>query len=112
MLRFSGTSVPPDYEHRFQHALWAFRHNRVYCAQSHTLVHLSPLPAGGIGAADVDVVSAIPTNLEDLRALPFLGPLMDDAIAQGIAKGLWCGSMALCSSMVWFLQLTYILSVT
>lgn len=31
MLRFNGTKVPPDYEARFQLALWAFRHARVYC---------------------------------------------------------------------------------
>lgn len=31
MLRFNGTKVPPDYEIRFQLALWAFRHARVYC---------------------------------------------------------------------------------
>jgi hypothetical protein len=31
MLRFNGTRVPPDYEVRFQLALWAFRHCRVYC---------------------------------------------------------------------------------
>jgi hypothetical protein len=31
MLRFNGTRVPQDYEIRFQLALWAFRHCRVYC---------------------------------------------------------------------------------
>lgn len=31
MLRFNGTKVPPEYEARFQLALWAFRHARVYC---------------------------------------------------------------------------------
>lgn len=31
MLRFNGTKVPPDYEAKFQLALWAFRHARVYC---------------------------------------------------------------------------------
>lgn len=31
MLRFNGTKVPSDYEARFQLALWAFRHARVYC---------------------------------------------------------------------------------
>lgn len=31
MLRFNGTKVPTDYEARFQLALWAFRHARVYC---------------------------------------------------------------------------------
>jgi hypothetical protein len=31
MLRFNGTRVPQDYEVRFQLALWAFRHCRVYC---------------------------------------------------------------------------------
>jgi hypothetical protein len=59
-LRFSGTAVPRDYEERFQWALWVFRHQRVYCPDTRSCVHLRPLPPGGIGAADVDVPSAIP----------------------------------------------------
>lgn len=45
-LRFSGTQVPPDYEKRVQRALWVFQHQRVYCPQRQTLVHLREVPGG------------------------------------------------------------------
>jgi hypothetical protein len=51
------------------------------------MVHLTPLPAGGIGAADVDVPAAIPSTEEERAALDFLGPLLPDDVAGGIASG-------------------------
>ena len=53
-LRFSGTSVPRDYEQSFQRALWTFQHQRVWCPQRKQLVHLRPLPQDGL-AAGTDV---------------------------------------------------------
>jgi hypothetical protein len=85
-LRFKGTSVPRDYEQRLQRALWVFRHQRVYCARAGAIVHVQPLPPGGIGAADVHVASAVPAG-EDATTLDFLGPMMDAGMAQGIATG-------------------------
>jgi hypothetical protein len=40
MLRFNGTRVPQDYEIRFQLALWAFRHCRVYCPTAKVCTNL------------------------------------------------------------------------
>lgn len=85
-LRFSATSVPRDYEQRFQMAIWVFRHQRVFCPHSRTMVHLNPLPAGGLGGADVDVLAALPEG-EQLQALDFLGPRLPDHVAAGIAAG-------------------------
>ena len=85
-LRFKGTTVPRDYEERFQRTLWVFRHQRVFCPRARALVHVRPLPPGGIGAADVDVMSAIPQG-DDALTLVFLGPMLEDSIAQGIADG-------------------------
>ena len=49
-LRFSGVSVPRDYEQGFQRALWTFQHQRVWCPNSRQLMHLRPLPPGGLSA--------------------------------------------------------------
>ena len=87
-LRFSGVSVPRDYEERLQRTLWVFRHQRVFCPHAGAVVHLRPLPPGGLGAHDVDVISAVPASAED--PLDFLGPMLEDTIAVGIAKGA-CG---------------------
>jgi hypothetical protein len=40
--RFSGTTVPKDYELRFQRALWTFKHQRCAC------LPLTAPPAGGL----------------------------------------------------------------
>lgn len=61
-LRFNGTQVPRGYEERVQRALWVFRHQRVFCPHAKQVVHLRPLPPGGLGAADVDVPSALPAR--------------------------------------------------
>ncbi|GAX72975.1 hypothetical protein CEUSTIGMA_g428.t1 [Chlamydomonas eustigma] len=87
MLRFNGTAVPRDYEERFQRALWVFRHQRVYCPRARQVVHVRPLPPGGIAAMNVDVMSAIPEGEEE-QSLEFLGPPIPALVAQGIAEGL------------------------
>ena len=51
-LRFSGVSVPRDYEQGFQRALWTFQHQRVWCPHRKQLVHLRPLPQGGLAAGN------------------------------------------------------------
>jgi hypothetical protein len=53
------------------------------------LIHLAPLPGGGIGAADVDVPAAV-SQLEQQQQdqkLDFLGPLLPPEVARGIAEG-------------------------
>ena len=51
-LRFSGVSVPRDYEPAFQRALWTFQHQRVWCPQHKQLVHVRPLPTGGLASGE------------------------------------------------------------
>ena len=85
-FRFSGATVHRDYEQNLQRTLWVFRHQRVYCPRAKALVHVRPLPPGGLGAMDVDVMSAVPQG-DAAQALDFLGPMLEDHIAQGIAEG-------------------------
>ncbi|KXZ53691.1 hypothetical protein GPECTOR_6g608 [Gonium pectorale] len=87
-LRFNGTSPPAGYDARFQRAIWVFRHQRVFCPASRKLAHLRPLPPGGIGAADVLCLEAIPPEGPEREELRFLGPPMADDIAAGIAEGI------------------------
>jgi exonuclease-1 len=84
-LRFSGVKVPREYESEFQRALWTFRHQRVYCPTAHAMVHLRPLPPGGL-ADGVLVLAALPSKEE--ADLPFLGPMLPDAVAEAIAVGM------------------------
>eukprot|EP00798_Chlamydomonas_sp_ICE-L_P004961 gene4961-34741_t len=79
--------VPPDYELRFQQAMWVFRHQRVFCPVRQRIVHLQPLPPGGIGAADVEYPAAVPEG-DESEALSFLGPMLDNELAASIAKGI------------------------
>lgn len=53
------------------------------------LVHLAPLPGGGIGAADVDVPVALQQLEQEQQheRLDFLGPPLDAEVARGIAEG-------------------------
>lgn len=76
--------VPREYETGFQRALWTFRHQRVFCPTARALVHLRPLPQGGL-ADGVLVLAALPGK--DEADLPFLGPCLLDAVAEAIAKG-------------------------
>lgn len=67
---------------------------RVFCPAARTMVHLTPLPAGGIGAADVDVPAAVPEDEGERTALGFLGPALPDDVARGIAAGGFGGAGA------------------
>ncbi|GFR51468.1 hypothetical protein Agub_g13877 [Astrephomene gubernaculifera] len=86
-LRFNGTSLPPGYEVRFQRTIWLFRHQRVFCPHDRVMTHLRPLPPGGLGGADVQVLAALPPEGPELQELPFLGPPMEQGVAAGIAAG-------------------------
>lgn len=68
-LRYSTVSVPPLYEESFKKAILTFRHQRVYDPAMKDIVHLSDLP-DNIG-----------------NDLEFLGPLIPQQIATGIARG-------------------------
>ena len=67
--------------------------DQVYCPRAHALVHVRPLPPGGIGARDVDIMSAVPQG-EDAQSLTFLGPMIEDSVAQSIAQGIYFESRA------------------
>lgn len=43
-----GPGVPPDYEVRFQRAMWYFAHAVVYSPSLRACTHLSPLPRDGL----------------------------------------------------------------
>lgn len=85
MLRYSGISVPRSYEADLQRALWTFRHQRVVDPATRRMVHLQPLPDGGLAAAAAQLPAAV-TQL-DPNELDFLGPLLPDAVVRGIASG-------------------------
>ncbi|XP_057949095.1 exonuclease 1 [Malania oleifera] len=68
-LRYSIASVPPLYEESFKKAIWTFQHQRVYDPITEDIVHLSDLSDDS--GDDLD----------------FLGPLLPQHIAKGIAKG-------------------------
>jgi hypothetical protein len=57
------------------------------CLQA--LIHLAPLPGGGIGAADVDVPAAVAQlhQQQQDQKLDFLGPMLPPEVARGIAEG-------------------------
>lgn len=75
--------MPQGYEAAFQRAIWTFQHQRVFDSMTKQIVHLRPLPEGGLcptpGIAD---------GLQaDDQSLDFLGPPLTDAIASEIAAG-------------------------
>ncbi|KAK9828537.1 hypothetical protein WJX72_000649 [[Myrmecia] bisecta] len=87
-LRFNGTSVPRGYEADFQRALWTFHHQRVFCPQSHKLVHLRELPAGGLAMSAALVAGgAAGTGPLAGAELDFLGPQIPDDLAYQVAVG-------------------------
>ncbi|CAL4947152.1 unnamed protein product [Urochloa decumbens] len=69
-LRYSASSVPPQYEENFKKAIWAFKFQRVYDPATEDIIHLSSVPH--------DVT-------EDLEFLGFTWLPQD--IAKGIALG-------------------------
>eukprot|EP00884_Botryococcus_braunii_P003286 jgi/Botrbrau1/12959/Bobra.154_2s0018.2 len=76
-LRFSGISVPRDYEERFQRAIWTFRHQRVFCPQRETLKHLRDIPASGLWLSGQPLC----------ESLDFLGPPLPNEVAKAVAMG-------------------------
>ncbi|XP_024993267.1 exonuclease 1 [Cynara cardunculus var. scolymus] len=68
-LKFSGIAVPLLYEESFRKAIMTFQHQRVYDPLTEDIVHLSDL------SDNID---------EDLD---FLGPLIPQNLAKGIASG-------------------------
>ncbi|XP_031256821.1 exonuclease 1-like [Pistacia vera] len=68
-LKYSTVSVPPLYEESFKKALLTFQHQRVYDPITEDIVHLSDISN---------------SNGDDLD---FLGPLIPQPIAKGIAQG-------------------------
>lgn len=83
-LRMNGAvSVPRGYEVEFQRAIWTFRHQRVFDADTGRIMHLRPLPEGGLVAA-----AGVPDSiLEEDPGCGFLGPPLADGIAAAIACG-------------------------
>ncbi|GAA5826340.1 hypothetical protein JCM3770_000129, partial [Rhodotorula araucariae] len=70
-LRIEGQlTVPRTYLDEFRRAERTFLHQHVFDPVSRKLTHLTPLPEG--------------TTAEDL---PFIGPLLDEDFARGIAEG-------------------------
>ena len=75
-MKFSNVSVPRGYEAAFQRAIWTFQHQRVFDPEARRVVHLKPLPPGGL-VAETGVTGALP---EDDPGLSFLGPPLDAGI--------------------------------
>ena len=83
-MKFGGVTVPPGYEAAFQRAIWTFQHQRVFDSQTKQMVHLRPLPEGGLRPTSgiADALSANDQNLD------FLGPPLTDEVATEIATGM------------------------
>lgn len=82
-LRFSGASVPRNYEGLVQRAIWTFQHQRVFDPSTRRVVHLQPIPEGGL----VPIAGVRDLDFEHDRELAFLGPPLDNDLAAGIAAG-------------------------
>lgn len=82
-LRWDGATIPQDYERRVQRALWTFQHQRVYCPRRCAVVHLHEVAGGGLQAG-----ARVPAAAQLVGGEPdFLGPMLPDDVAQGIAEG-------------------------
>ncbi|XAR66635.1 Exodeoxyribonuclease I [Bertholletia excelsa] len=68
-LRYNTVAVPPSYEESFKKAILTFLHQRVYDPTTEEIVHLS------------DLTDDVGCDLD------FLGPLIPQHIAKGIASG-------------------------
>ncbi|XP_065878620.1 exonuclease 1 isoform X2 [Euphorbia lathyris] len=68
-LKYSTVSVPPLYEESFHKAILTFQHQRVYDPTTEAMIHLSDL------------------SDNDGDDLEFLGPMMPQHLAKGIAEG-------------------------
>lgn len=82
-MRFGAVTMPNGYEAAFQRAIWTFQHQRVYDAATQQLVHLRPLPAGGLVGPP-----GLPDPLSNEYAdLSFLGASISNKLARQIATG-------------------------
>eukprot|EP00892_Ulva_mutabilis_P007615 jgi/Ulvmu1/5225/UM022_0018.1 len=81
--KLSKVKVPPGYECDVQRAYWTFRHQRVWCPVSRTMVHLNDIPNGNVGDSRMYVPSALPEGTE----LAFLGAQKPDDISCAVAEG-------------------------
>ena len=88
-LRLGGrVAVPPGYEAAWARAVWTFRHQRVFCPSARTMVHVSPLPAGGLALPDgTPLVGGEGGEEGGEDPLAFLGPVLPPALAAAIAAG-------------------------
>lgn len=80
LRREANKVIGEEYERELVKAELTFQHQRVFCPEKRTLVSLHPLPA------DIHSVLDIETDLV-FDNLDFLGPLLPDDIAVGIAEG-------------------------
>eukprot|EP00803_Ostreobium_quekettii_P003128 evm.model.scf_115EXC.4 EVM.evm.TU.scf_115EXC.4 scf_115EXC:28666-34216(-) len=85
-LRLNGTSIPRTFEAEFQRVIWVFHYQRVFCKRRQGIVHINPLPEGGLLAGNVLVPDALP-NGDSGQELDFLGPHIEAEVAQAVAVG-------------------------
>ena len=81
LRREANKNITAEYEQELLKAEFTFQHQRVYCPKSRKMTTLLPLPSNGLFAFDLDCSSDFLQNLD------FLGPLLADDVAQGIAEG-------------------------
>lgn len=74
--------ITPEYEKEFLKAELTFQHQRVYCPNTRSITTLNPLPQNLLAGFDLDC------STEFLENLDFLGPVLDDEIACGVAEGI------------------------
>lgn len=74
--------ITPEYEQEFLKAELTFQHQRVYCPNTRKLTTLTPLPHNLFAGFDLDCSTDFLDNLD------FLGPILDDEIARGVAEGI------------------------
>lgn len=82
-MKFGAVTVPKGYEAAFQRAIWTFLHQRVFDDVTKQVVHLTPLPEGGL-ASPPGIPDAVSEGDSELR---FLGPPLPDDIASKVARG-------------------------
>lgn len=81
LRREANKNITATYEQELLKAELTFQHQRVYCPKTRRLTTLLPLPPNGLFSFDLECSSDFLQNLD------FLGPMLPDEIAEGIAKG-------------------------
>ncbi len=81
LRREANKNITTEYEQELLKAELTFQHQRIYCPKSKTLTTLLPLPQNGLFSFDLDC------NSDFLQNLNFLGPVLPNEVAQGIAEG-------------------------